>query len=306
MIINKGEDGARSPGADMDDLRLAFPPGAEPPFRTPVSVLVATAARRGRRRRIATLSAKAALFAVPVIAAVVVFANFSTGTVTPAVRPASSPSAAPSPPAAVCTGAQLSGKVSRAGSQSSAPFAEIVLTNGGPGSCQLSGYPQLTAWGPTGHGPSAPLKTALTRGSTYEIPDAGPTTVSSSRAGPRGSPSAPAPGTDRRSSCSTQWSSTSAPRQAGRPAKSMSPSAWTRVRRRERQSRSPSPPLRPESPRSRDALSRPQPFSPNSWPLRHAGVGLAPKHAIGPPTEHQQVPGARSEPRPAGVGLPEP
>jgi hypothetical protein len=134
MIINKGEDGARSPGADMDDLRLAFPPGAEPPFRTPVSVLVATAARRGRRRRIATLSAKAALFAVPVIAAVVVFANFSTGTVTPTVRPASSPSAAPSQPAAVCTGAQLSGKVSHAGSQSSAPFAEIVLTNRGPGS----------------------------------------------------------------------------------------------------------------------------------------------------------------------------
>ena len=177
MIINKGEDGARSPGADMDDLRLAFPPGAEPPFRTPVSVLVATAARRGRRRRIATLSAKAALFAVPVIAAVVVFANFSTGTVTPTVRPASSPSAAPSQPAAVCTGAQLSGKVSHAGSQSSAPFAEIVLTNRGPGSCQLSGYPQLTAWGPTGHGPSAPLKTVLTRGSTYEIPDAGPRTV---------------------------------------------------------------------------------------------------------------------------------
>jgi hypothetical protein len=77
----------------------------------------------------------------------------------------------------------------------------------------------------------------------------------------------------------------------------MSPSAWTRIRRRERQSRSPSPPLRLESPRSRDALSRPQPFSPNAWPLRRPGVGLALKHAIDPPTEHRQVPGARSESR---------
>ena len=177
MIVNMGEDDASLPGADLENLSLAFPPGAEPPFRTPVSTLVAIAMRRGRRRRITTLAAKAALFAVPVIAAVVVFANLSPGTVTTTVRPASSPSAEPSSPVAVCTAAQLSGKVFRTGSVSSSPFAEIVLTNGGPGPCQLSGYPQLTAWGSTGHGPSAPLNTVLTRGSTYEVPDPGPTKV---------------------------------------------------------------------------------------------------------------------------------
>jgi hypothetical protein len=149
-----GEDDVRAPETDVDDLRLAFRPS-----------------------RIASLSAKAALFALPVIAAVAGCANSSPGTVTRTVSPASSRSAARTQPGAVCTGAQLSGKVSRAGSQSSAPFAEIVLTNGGPGSCQLSGYPQLTVWGPTGHGPSAPLKTVLTGGSTFEIPDAGPRTV---------------------------------------------------------------------------------------------------------------------------------
>ena len=176
MTTNMGEDDARAPGADVDDLRLAFPPGAEPPFRIPVSALVATAMRRGRRRRIATLSAKTALFALPVTAAVAVFANLSPGTVS-TVNPAYSPSAAPSSTVAACTGAQLSGKVSRTGSVASAPFAEIVLTNAGPGACKLSGYPQLTAWGPTGHGASAPLKMVLNRGSTYEIPDPGPTTV---------------------------------------------------------------------------------------------------------------------------------
>jgi len=101
------------PGSRGEDLSLAYPPGAEPSFRTPVSALVATAIRRGRRRRIATQSAKAALFAVPVIAAVVVFANPSPRTVTTAVRPASSPSGLPSSTVADCAGAQLSGKVSR-------------------------------------------------------------------------------------------------------------------------------------------------------------------------------------------------
>lgn len=177
MIVNMGEDDASVPGADVDDLSRVFPPSAEPPFRTPVSALVATAMRRGRRRRIATLSANAALFAVPVIAAVVVFANLSHGTVSTAVGTASSPSGAQSSPVAACTAAQLSGRVSRAGSQSSAPFAEIVLTNGGPGPCQLSGYPQMTAWGRAGQGPSAQLETVLTQGSTFEIPDPGPTRV---------------------------------------------------------------------------------------------------------------------------------
>lgn len=92
MIANMGKDDAMAAGGDVDDLRLAFPPGAEPPFRTPVAALVATAVRKGRRRRIVTLSVKAALFAVPVIAAVVVFANVSPGTITSTVRPASSPS----------------------------------------------------------------------------------------------------------------------------------------------------------------------------------------------------------------------
>jgi hypothetical protein len=149
-----GEDDARAPETDLDDLRLAFRPS-----------------------RIASLRSQAALFALPVIAAVAGCANSSPGTVTRTVSPASSRSAARTQAGAVCAGAQLSGKVSRAGSQSSAPFAEIVLTNRGPGSCQLSGYPQLTVWGPTGHGPSAFVKTVLTRGSTYEIPDAGPRTV---------------------------------------------------------------------------------------------------------------------------------
>ena len=150
-----GEDDARAPQTNVEDLRsLTF-----------------------RRCRISTLSAKTALFVLPVIAAVAGCATFSPGTDTTAISPASSPTATPSQPAAVCTAAQLSGKVSRVGVQSSAPFAEIVLTNGGPGSCQLSGYPQLTAWGPTGHGPSAPLKTVLTGGSTFEIPDLGPRTV---------------------------------------------------------------------------------------------------------------------------------
>ena len=177
MNVNMGEDDPRRLGSDLDDLSLAFPPGDEPPFRTPVSALVATAVRRGRRRRIATLSAKAALFAIPVVVAVVVFANPSADKVTTAVRPPSSASGASSAPVAACTGAQLSGKVLRGGSQSSQPFDEIVLTNGGPGPCQLSGYPQMTAWGSTGKGPSAPLDTVLTRGSTFEIPDPGPAKV---------------------------------------------------------------------------------------------------------------------------------
>ena len=176
MTANMGDDG-RDRRADVDDLRLAFPPGAEPPFRTPVAALVANAVRRGRRRRMATLSAKAALFAAPVIAAVVVFANFSPGTVTTGVAPASSPSGARSSTVAACTAAQLSGKVVRSGSQSSQPYAEIVLANRGPGACQLSGYPELTAWGSAGRGPSEPLETALTKSSTYEVPDPGPTTV---------------------------------------------------------------------------------------------------------------------------------
>jgi hypothetical protein len=177
VTVNMGEDDAGILGCDVDDLSLAFPPGAEPPFRTPVSALVATAVRRGRRRRIATLSAKAALFALPVIAAVVVFANLSPGKVTTALLPPSSPSGASSAPVAACAGAQLSGNAFRGGSQSSQPFEEIVLTNGGPGPCQLSGYPQMTAWGSTGQGPSAPLDTVLTQGSTFEIPDPGPTKV---------------------------------------------------------------------------------------------------------------------------------
>lgn len=177
MIVNIGEDDASLPGADLEDLSVAFPSGAEPPFRTPVSALVAMAMRRGRRRRIAALSAKAALLAVPVVAAVVVFANLPPGTATTAVRPLSSPSGAPSSPVAACTGAQMSGKVFRSGSQSSQPFEEIVLKNGGPGPCQLSGYPQMRAWGSTGQGPSAQLDTVLTHGSTFEIPDPGPTKV---------------------------------------------------------------------------------------------------------------------------------
>jgi hypothetical protein len=76
MTTNMGEDDTRAPGADLDDLSLYFPPGAEPPFRTPVAVLVATAMRRGRRRRIAILSAKVALLAAPVIAAAIVLVNF--------------------------------------------------------------------------------------------------------------------------------------------------------------------------------------------------------------------------------------
>ena len=36
MIVNMGEDDASLPGASVDDLSVAFPPGAEPPFRTPV------------------------------------------------------------------------------------------------------------------------------------------------------------------------------------------------------------------------------------------------------------------------------
>jgi Protein of unknown function (DUF4232) len=67
--------------------------------------------------------------------------------------------------------------MARLGSQSSQPYAEIVLTNGGPGSCRLSGYPGLTAWGSAGRGPSAQLETVLTKSSTYEVPDPGPTTV---------------------------------------------------------------------------------------------------------------------------------
>jgi hypothetical protein len=192
MMTNVGGDDGW--GVDVDDLSRAFPPGAEPPFRTPVGLLVATAVRRGRRRRIATLSAKVVLFALSVIAAVVMIANLSPGAATEAVSPASSPSVAPSSPVAtavtplsrrlglaspvaVCTAAQLSGKVSREGVQSSNVFVAIVLTNAGPGSCTLSGYPKLTAWGPTGQRPSAPLETVLTRSSTYQIPDPGSTTV---------------------------------------------------------------------------------------------------------------------------------
>jgi hypothetical protein len=153
-----------------------------------VTALVANARRRGRRRRIARLSAKTALVAVPAIAAVVIFANFSPATNTTAVVPPAAPSrasssVAPSEPVAACTGAQLSGKVSRAGSVASQPFDEIVLTNSGPSSCTLSGYPKLTAWGATGPGPSSLLNTALTRGSTFEIPDPGPGVVVIARGG---------------------------------------------------------------------------------------------------------------------------
>src|SRR5450631_1595797 len=181
MTGNLSGDDARTP-AGMDDLRLGFPPGGEPPFRTPVGEMVATAVRRGRRRRIARVSAKAVLFALPAVAAIVVVGNIVPGTATTAVGPASSPSGTPSTAVAVCTAAQLSGtKSSRAGAGMSNTFAEIIVTNSGPGSCQLSGYPKLAAWGAvqglTGPGPRALLPTVLTRGSTYLILDPGPTTV---------------------------------------------------------------------------------------------------------------------------------
>jgi hypothetical protein len=182
MIANISHDDGSTPEADLDDLRSAFPPGAEPPFRTPVTALVANARRRGRRRRIARLSVKTTLVAGPAIATVVIFANLLPAMNTPNVIPpasnrAPSSSVAPSQAVVACTGAQLAGKVSRAGSTASSPFAEIVLTNVGPTSCELSGYPKLTAWASTGPGPSSPLSTTLTHGSTYEIPDPGPRSV---------------------------------------------------------------------------------------------------------------------------------
>jgi len=97
----------------------------------------------------------------------------STGLPTATAPPSSATSSTVGP----CTAAQLSGKTFAAGAEASQPFAQIVLTNGGPGPCGLSGYPALTAWGSTGHGPSTQLKTVLTKGSIYEVPDPGPTTV---------------------------------------------------------------------------------------------------------------------------------
>jgi hypothetical protein len=180
MISHISHDDGTNPETDLDDLRRAFPPGAEPPFRTPVTALVANARRRGRRRRIARLSLKTALVAGPAIATVVMFANFSPAMNTPTVVPpaasngAASSSVAPSQAVLACTGAQLAGKVSRAGSMASQSFAEIVLTNVGPSSCQLFGYPKLTAWVSTRPGPSSLLSTTLIHGSTYEISDPGP------------------------------------------------------------------------------------------------------------------------------------
>jgi hypothetical protein len=188
MIANISHDEGSTPDADVEDLSRAFPPGAEPPFRTPVTVLVANARQKGRRRRIARLSVKTALVAGPAIATVVMLANvlpaMNTHNVLPpaASNRAPSSSVAPSQAVGACTGAQLSGHVSREGSMASQPFAVIVLTNVGSGSCQLSGYPKLTAWGRTGPGPSSLLSTTLTRGSTYEIPDPGPRNLVIARA----------------------------------------------------------------------------------------------------------------------------
>jgi hypothetical protein len=183
MIANISHDDGSTPEADVEDLRRAFPPGAEPPFRTSVTALVANARRRGRRRRIARLSVKTALVAGPAIATVVMVANFLPATNTPAVVPpaashrAPSSSVAPSQAVGACTGAQLAAKVTREGSMASQPFAEIVLINVGSSSCQLSGYPKLTAWASTGPGPSSLVRTTLTRSSTYEVPDPGPRSV---------------------------------------------------------------------------------------------------------------------------------
>lgn len=151
MMVDTGENDALAGHAAVDGLCLAF-----------------------RRRRHATLPARAALFALSMIAALAACGTSTAEVAAPAVTPPAAPSTAPSGPAAACTAAQMSGKVARAGSTASQPFDEIVLTNAGPSPCRLSGYPQLTAWGRSGNAPSAPLKTVLTRGSTYAVPDPGP------------------------------------------------------------------------------------------------------------------------------------
>ena len=161
------------------DLRREFD-AASPPSSLTYSTdsVLRQGSRTIRRRRI--IAAGSAALAVAVVATgASLFArpHNSAHPLPAAGSSATSPSGAASSTVAACTGAQLSGKVFRTSSQSSQPFAEIVLTNRGPGRCQLSGYPELTAWGSAGRGPTTQLETVLTQGSTYEIADPGQTTV---------------------------------------------------------------------------------------------------------------------------------
>jgi hypothetical protein len=168
--------------------------------------------------------------------------------------PPSSPGGASSAPIAACTGAQLSGTVfprwlpvlpaaqgDRADQRRSRPMPAVRIS-----ADDGMGFDR------------AGTKTRAGRGARrgFQVRDTRPRT---DKGGPR-------PGGSRwfavgagtayggRSSRSTGWSSTSGQQQAGTLVTSLSPSAWVRMDRRERPSRSPPPPSRPGSPRSLERL----------------------------------------------------
>jgi Protein of unknown function (DUF4232) len=72
-----------------------------------------------------------------------------------------------------CRSAHIHARVARVGSQASAPFLVIQLTNTANSSCTMNGYVNVTAYDTTS---AQPLPLAISRG-TYEVPDPGPSLV---------------------------------------------------------------------------------------------------------------------------------
>lgn len=135
--------------------------------------------RRRWKRGLVPVAASAA--AAGIVFAIVSLHGATTGSQELPAGTTNSPSASnpasTGPAVAACGAAALSGKTVRSVGQASQSLDEVVLTNAGPRTCRLSGYPKLEAWGAVGGGPSSKLNILLTHGGNYFTSDPGPTTV---------------------------------------------------------------------------------------------------------------------------------
>jgi hypothetical protein len=162
--------------------------------------MVRGAVRRGRRRKAVSATA-AGLVAVAAVAAVGVWlvpgrgaSNVRVPSTTssspyPSSTGPTSPSAVPSTVSptsvvgsassstnlvfAACTTAGVEATVTASDSVASQPFAAVALRNTGSAPCTLRGYPDVAFLSVAG----ASITTAVSHGSTYEVPDPGPVDV---------------------------------------------------------------------------------------------------------------------------------
>jgi Protein of unknown function (DUF4232) len=93
----------------------------------------------------------------------------------PSTAPTPSPvnESRPLPYRGTCRSAHIQVRVARVGSEASAPFLVIRLTNTSTSTCTMDGYVSLAASADTS---AQPLPLAISRG-TYEVSDPGPTLI---------------------------------------------------------------------------------------------------------------------------------